>query len=113
MSVSEHYPIAASVGHHFGWKKEDHQTYVFEIHIPSLYLMGGRFSKPRSEDSQIYYSPFIEAGQKIFENNHGIKIGDEEFPKNEIELFIFDHIEPRFILNHSIPDEHLPYEITN
>jgi hypothetical protein len=107
-SVTEHYEIAATVGEKFKIKKDgEAKLYVFEIQIPQLYILGGRFSQV----SEIFNddglaSPFINAASYVFEGKKHFKVGDKIYPSN-FEAFIFDDIEPRFILNTIEPTEDL------
>jgi len=98
-SLSEYFEVAANVGHRFRLNKDETaKTYVFEIHIPSLYLSGGRFSHAPS--------PFMRAGERVYRDKKAFKVGDQLFPP-QVEAFIFDTIEKRFIVNAVVPDEKL------
>jgi hypothetical protein len=107
-SVTEYFEIAATVGHLYKIKKEGEvNTYVFEINIPALYLVGGRFSLMNDLfRNEHFTSPFINAGNFISEGKTHFKVGGKIFPLN-IESFIFDDIEARFIVNTIAPSEEL------
>jgi hypothetical protein len=116
-SVTEYYEIAATVGHVFKMQKEAKaNTYVFEINIPALYLVGGRFSRVNEilQDEHLA-SPFINSGGYMFEGKSHFRVGDKSFPLN-FESYIFDDIEPRFIVNTIKPSDELlktKYEFVN